>query len=69
MDRLGEINVPTFVMAGREHFVFPPQSQRELATGIPHAQLKLIDRAGHNPYEQQTAQVLTAIRQFISISE
>jgi pimeloyl-ACP methyl ester carboxylesterase len=34
-ERLGEIEVPTLVMAGREDFVFPPESQRELAAGIP----------------------------------
>lgn len=27
MDRLGEINVPTLVMGGRDDFVFPPEHQ------------------------------------------
>lgn len=67
LDRLGEITVPTLVMAGREDFVFPPESQRELAQGIPGARLELIDRAGHNPYDEQTAQVMTMVRQFISV--
>ena len=31
MDRLGEITVPTLVMAGRDDFVFPPEHQLELA--------------------------------------
>jgi proline iminopeptidase len=66
MDRLGEITAPTLVMAGREDFLFPPQSQRELATGIPGAQLKLIDRAGHNPHDEQTDQVMREIRKFIA---
>ena len=33
MDRLGEITVPTLVMAGRDDFLFPPEHQVELATG------------------------------------
>jgi pimeloyl-ACP methyl ester carboxylesterase len=49
MDRLGEIDVPTLVIAGRDDFVFPPECQEELAAGIPGAHLQIIERAGHNP--------------------
>lgn len=66
MDRLGEITVPTLVLAGRDDFVFPPQCQSELAAGIPHARLQIIDRAGHNPHAEQTAEVMEAVRGFIS---
>jgi proline iminopeptidase len=66
MDRLGQITAPTLVMAGRDDFVFPPECQRELAAGIPHARLQIIDRAGHNPHAEQTAEVMTAIRHFIT---
>jgi proline iminopeptidase len=66
MDRLGEIAVPTLVMAGRDDFVFPPECQRELAAGIPNAHLQIIDRAGHLPYAEQTAEVMAAIRHFLS---
>jgi proline iminopeptidase len=66
MDRLGEITVPTLVIAGRDDGVFPPECQRELAASIPHARLHLVDRAGHNPHAEQTAEVMAAIRHFIS---
>jgi len=66
MDRLGEITVPTLVMAGREDFVFPPECQRELAAGIPNARLRIIERAGHNPQSEQTAEVMRAVSDFIS---
>ena len=66
MDRLGEITVPTLVMAGRDDFVFPPQCQRELAAGIPDARLRIIERAGHNPHSEQPAEVMKAVRDFIS---
>jgi proline iminopeptidase len=65
MDRLGEIAVPTLVIAGADDFVFPPECQRELAAGIPGAQLRLIERAGHNPHDEQTDVVMEAIRAFI----
>lgn len=66
MDRLGEITAPTLIVAGQDDFIFPPEHQRELAAGIPHAHLRLIERAGHNPHAEQPAQVMRAIRNFIS---
>ena len=65
MDRLGEITVPTLVMAGRGDFVFPPEHQLELAAAIPRARLQIIGRAGHNPHSEQPAEVMAAIRGFI----
>jgi proline iminopeptidase len=65
MDRLGEIRVPTLVMAGRDDFVYPPKSQEELADAIPNSRLVLIDRAGHNPHDEQPAATIKAIREFM----
>lgn len=67
MDRLGEITVPTLVIAGANDFIFPPECQRELAAAIPHAQLRLIERAGHNPHDEQSAEVMTAIKDFLNV--
>jgi proline iminopeptidase len=66
MDRLGQITVPTLVLAGRDDFVFPPECQRELAAGIPNARLRIIERAGHNPHVEQPAEVMQAVSDFIS---
>jgi pimeloyl-ACP methyl ester carboxylesterase len=66
MDRLGEIQVPTLVLAGRHDFLFPPEHQAVLADRLPNAQLKLIERAGHNPHDEQTAETLKAIRDFLA---
>jgi proline iminopeptidase len=65
MDRLGEIAVPTLVMAGRDDFVFPQAHQAELAAGIRDARLRLIDRAGHNPQFERPAEVMEALRDFL----
>jgi pimeloyl-ACP methyl ester carboxylesterase len=67
MDRLGEINVPTLVMAGRDDFIYPPEHQEELAAKIPSAHLVLIDHAGHNPHDEQPAQTIWAVRDFMMI--
>jgi pimeloyl-ACP methyl ester carboxylesterase len=66
MDRLGEIRVPTLVMAGRDDFLFPPEHQGQLAAGIPNARLRIIERAGHNPHDEQTDEVMEAVSDFIS---
>jgi proline iminopeptidase len=53
-------------MAGHDDFIFPPEHQRELAAGIPGARLQIIERAGHNPRSEQPAEVMAAVRDFIS---
>jgi proline iminopeptidase len=65
MGRLGEIKVPTLVMAGRDDFVFPPEHQAQLAAGIPGAQLRIIDDAGHNPQSEQPDETMAVVRAFL----
>jgi pimeloyl-ACP methyl ester carboxylesterase len=65
MNRLGEITVPTLVMAGRDDFLFPPESQVELAAGIFNARLEIIERAGHNAHSERPAEVMAAVREFM----
>ena len=65
MDRLGQITVPTLVLAGRDDFIFPPEHQLQLAAGIPGARLRIIERAGHNPQAEQPGEVMRAIRDFL----
>ena len=66
MDRLGEVKVPTLVMAGRDDFLFPPEHQAELAAGIPNARLRIIERAGHNVLSERAAEIIEAMGDFIS---
>lgn len=66
MDRLGEIMAPTLVLAGRHDFQFPPEHQAILAERIPTAQLALIERAGHNAPIERPAEVIGAVRRFMS---
>ena len=65
MDRLREIHVPTLVVAGRDDFLFPPESQAILADRLPNATLEIIERAGHNPQEENPQAVIDAIRRFL----
>lgn len=65
MDRLAEIRVPTLVLAGRDDFLFPPESQALLAAGIPDARLRIIERAGHNPQAERHTETLATVRDFL----
>ena len=66
MDRLSEIKVPALVMAGRQDFLFPPEHQAILADRLPNAELVLIERAGHNPQMERTAEVIRAVNDFMA---
>ena len=66
MDRLGEIQVPTLVTAGRYDFLFPPEHQAILADRLPNAELVLIECAGHNPQMEQPAPVIEVIKSFLA---
>ncbi len=66
MDRLGEIQVPALVLAGRQDFLFPPEHQAILADRLPNAQLKLIECAGHNPHMEHQAEVVELLRRFLA---
>lgn len=66
MDRLGEIKMPTLVLAGRYCFLFPPESQAILAHSLPNGQLELVERAGHNPQMEQTEVVIESLRRFLA---
>ncbi len=46
--RLGEIRVPTLVVASRLDQVIPLAQVRSLSHGIPGSELKIIERFGHN---------------------
>jgi proline iminopeptidase len=66
MDRLGQIEVPTLVLAGRHDFQFPPEHQAILADRLANAQLQIIERAGHNPQLERPTVVIRAVRDFLA---
>ena len=66
MDRLGEIKVPTLVLAGRHDFLFPPEHQAILADRLPNARLEIIERAGHIPQAERTAEVIEVVKSFLA---
>jgi proline iminopeptidase len=53
-------------MAGCYDFIYPPEAQEALAAGIPNSRLVFIDRASHNPHEEQPAEVVQLLRDFLA---
>jgi pimeloyl-ACP methyl ester carboxylesterase len=55
--RLGEISVPTTIIAGSADRVVPLASARRLATQIPGAELVVLQRSGHLLPQQHASQI------------
>ena len=61
-DRLGEVVVPTLVVAGADDWQSPLSVTGKLAAGITSAELAVIPRAGHYPFIDAADQVVGVIR-------
>jgi pimeloyl-[acyl-carrier protein] methyl ester esterase len=63
---LPRISLPTLVIAGAHDGLTPAGAGRELAAGLPHARLRIIERSGHAPFLSHPDQVLAGVRRFLS---
>ncbi|MFI7382221.1 3-oxoadipate enol-lactonase [Streptomyces sp. NPDC049813] len=61
-ERLGEIRVPTLLVAGREDPATPPAHLREIADAVPGAELVELARASHLAVAERPGAVLGALR-------
>lgn len=53
MPRLGEIQIPALVMAGRYDFVCPPSQAHILHDGLSNSELVIFEDSGHLPYIEE----------------
>jgi pimeloyl-ACP methyl ester carboxylesterase len=63
--RLGQIDVPTLLVCGRQDPVFPLSCSRELAAGIPRARLVVFEHSGHFPHEEEAASFEAVVARFL----
>ena len=47
LERLSSLNVPSLVVGAERDLAVPPEHARQLAAGLPQAELKIIPGAGH----------------------
>ncbi len=64
--RLGQIRVPTLVMAGDKDLLVTRQSLKELVDGIENAQFKRLARTGHLAFVTNPALVAEKASQFLA---
>jgi 2-succinyl-6-hydroxy-2,4-cyclohexadiene-1-carboxylate synthase len=62
-DSLGDLSVPTLLMAGEEDRKFTQVAER-MAEGIPRAELRLMPKAGHSIHLENPFAWLAAVRTF-----
>lgn len=62
-DRLGEITAPVVAVAGRHDPVCPPDSLREIADGVQHGRLVVLEDTGHQAPAERPEQVAATIRE------
>lgn len=65
-EALGEIrSIPTLLIWGTGDIAVPPSSAEPLAKCFDHVQIKLIEGAGHLPYEELPEQFNAAVSEFL----
>jgi pimeloyl-ACP methyl ester carboxylesterase len=67
--RVGEIKVPTLIIAGRDDGVTPPAQSEALHQAIRGARLIVIDDAGHAVPSERPAELNQAVEEFLSTLE
>lgn len=56
---------PTLVVVGRHDVIAPVTFSEEIAAGIPRSTLKIFERSGHNPAEDEPQQLEEAVLEFV----
>lgn len=64
--RLGEVRVPTLVLAGRHDPQTPVVCSQELADGIPGARLHIFEQSGHYPYGEEADAFAAELGKFLA---
>lgn len=62
---LREVRCPTLLLCGVEDKLCPPERHHAMAEMIPHAQLDIIEEAGHLPSLEQPDRVIAAMDQLL----
>jgi len=65
-DRLGDIHVPTIILHGTRDGLFPLAEAERLKAGLPSAELRIVDGAGHGLPLTHGAEVVRAVGDQVS---
>ena len=59
------IDIPVLILWGRQDLIVPLQIRERLHQDIPHSQLVIIEKAGHNPHEEEPEETVQQIVRFL----
>jgi pimeloyl-ACP methyl ester carboxylesterase len=65
--KLGNIHVPTLVVWGKQDALLPIESGERYSKEIPGARLVSLDKCGHVPPLEKTAEFLSAVTAFLDV--
>ncbi len=65
-DALPHITLPALVVAGEHDRVTPPGAGRALASALPAARFRLVERSGHAPFLSHATEVLGEVAGFLA---
>lgn len=66
-DRLGAITVPTIVLHGTRDSLFSVDGAEDLAAGLPNAELRIVEGAGHALPLTHGEEVVRAVRELLNV--
>lgn len=64
-DKLGLIDIPTFVIVGENDDVISPAIAKKLETALPRADLAVVKNADHTPMQEQPVMFNILLRKFV----
>lgn len=66
LPRLGELRMPTLVIAGRYDRICPPSAAARIAAAVPGARLVVFERSGHRPELEEADRWFATMRDFVN---
>ena len=64
--RLGELHMPTLILAGRQDRVCSLNQATLMRQGIPGARLEVFEQSGHMPQMEESARYIAVVRDFLA---
>ena len=64
-ERLGEIASPVLVLAGRHDRTCAVEASEAIATGVPNAELRIVEQSGHMTFVEEQDLYNAVVRSFL----
>ena len=65
-NRVGEINIPTFILVGQDDDIIPPHVAKKLEEALPRADIAVVKNADHTPMVEQPETFNNLLRKFLT---